>query len=83
MVLPDDPSIVITPNDYPALNSKSGENIITASGLTLLGSDDKAGVTAIMEAAIYLKITLKSNTAQYEYFLHLMKKLEKAWLTSI
>ncbi|MGB5024664.1 MAG: peptidase T, partial [Saprospiraceae bacterium] len=55
MVLPDDPSIVITPNDYPALNSKSGENIITASGLTLLGSDDKAGVTAIMEAAIYLK----------------------------
>jgi tripeptide aminopeptidase len=55
MVLPDDPSIVISPNDYPALNSKSGENIITASGLTLLGSDDKAGVTAIMEAAIYLK----------------------------
>lgn len=55
IVLPDDPSIVITPNDYPLLNSKTGENIITASGLTLLGSDDKAGVTAIMEAALYLK----------------------------
>ncbi len=55
LVLPDDLSIVISPEAYPALKNKFGENIITASGLTLLGADDKAGVTAIMEAAIYLK----------------------------
>lgn len=55
LVLPDDLSIVISPESYPALKNKFGENIITASGLTLLGADDKAGVTAIMEAAIYLK----------------------------
>ena len=55
LILPDDPLIVITPNEFPELKSKTGENIITASGLTLLGADDKAGVTAIMEALLYLK----------------------------
>ncbi|MBK8244578.1 MAG: peptidase T [Saprospiraceae bacterium] len=55
IVLPDDPSIIISTSDFPILNTKLGEDIITASGLTLLGADDKAGVCAIMEAAIYLK----------------------------
>ncbi len=53
--LPDDPSICITNIEFPELKEKSGENIITASGQTLLGADDKAGVAAIMEAIIYLK----------------------------
>ncbi len=54
IVLPDDPNIIISPADFPELLQKKGEDIITASGLTLLGADDKAGVAAIMEAALYL-----------------------------
>lgn len=55
IVLPDDSEIVISPREFPELLKKRNEDIITASGLTLLGADDKAGVTAIMEAALFLK----------------------------
>lgn len=51
IVLPDDNSIVISKNDFPYLNKLVGHDIITASGTTLLGSDDKAGVAEIMDAA--------------------------------
>lgn len=54
IILPDDPDIAISPKEFPELLQKKGEDIITASGLTLLGADDKAGVAAIMEAALYL-----------------------------
>lgn len=54
IVLPDDPTVVISPEEFPVLYSKIGEDIITASGLTLLGSDDKSGVCAIMEAALFI-----------------------------
>jgi tripeptide aminopeptidase len=54
LVLPDDPSIVIKPSEDPLLGSKRGHDIITASGKTLLGSDDKAGVAEIVAAAEYL-----------------------------
>jgi tripeptide aminopeptidase len=54
IVLPDDPSIVITTNEHPYLKKRIGEDIITASGKTLLGADDKAGVAVIMDAANYL-----------------------------
>lgn len=49
MVLPDDPSQVITTAEHPYLLEKMGEDIITASGTTLLGADDKAGVAIIMD----------------------------------
>ncbi|MBK9272216.1 MAG: peptidase T [Saprospiraceae bacterium] len=52
--LPDDPEITISSEDFPQLATKIGEDIITASGQTLLGADDKAGVCAIMEAALYI-----------------------------
>lgn len=55
LVLPDDPTVVISPADFPDLKQKIGLDLITASGHTLLGADDKAGVTAIMEAALFLK----------------------------
>jgi tripeptide aminopeptidase len=55
LVLPDDSTVVISPADFPDLNQKIGLDLITASGHTLLGADDKAGVTAIMEAALFLK----------------------------
>ncbi|PHI18557.1 peptidase T [Lewinellaceae bacterium SD302] len=54
LVLPDDPSIVIRQSDHPDLEEQHGHDVITASGTTLLGADDKAGVTAIMAAAEYL-----------------------------
>lgn len=54
IVLPDDPTQIISTKDYPYLENHIGHDIITASGLTLLGSDDKAGVAIIMELANYL-----------------------------
>jgi tripeptide aminopeptidase len=54
LVLPDDPSMVLREADNPELAEQRGNDIITASGLTLLGSDDKSGVAEIMAAAEYL-----------------------------
>lgn len=51
LVLPDDPSVVIRMNEHPDLKDQIGNDIITASGTTLLGADNKAGVAAIMSAA--------------------------------
>ena len=51
IVLPDDPKQVLRKLDFPYLEKLSGHDIITASGTTLLGSDDKAGVAEIMDAA--------------------------------
>ncbi|MBS1761183.1 MAG: peptidase T [Bacteroidetes bacterium] len=54
IVLPDDTTQVIRMNEYPYLKTQMGNDIITASGTTLLGSDDKAGVAEIMDLANYL-----------------------------
>lgn len=54
LILPDDPSIVISELDHPDLKAQHGNDIITASGTTLLGADNKSGVAAIMDAAAYL-----------------------------
>jgi len=54
LVLPDDPTAVLRAADNPALAACLGDDIVTASGSTLLGADDKAGVAAIMAAAEYL-----------------------------
>jgi tripeptide aminopeptidase len=48
IVLPADPSQVITVAQHPVLETMIGDDIITTDGTTLLGSDDKAGVAAIM-----------------------------------
>ncbi len=55
--LPDDTSQVVGPSKYPELQNKIGHDIITASGKTLLGSDDKSGVAVIMDVAYQLKHT--------------------------
>lgn len=52
--LPDDPAQIISPKEHTYLLEKKGEDIITASGTTLLGADDKAGVAVIMDLAAYL-----------------------------
>jgi tripeptide aminopeptidase len=54
IVLPDDPTVVVSPNEHPYLKERVGDDIITASGTTLLGADDKAGVAIIMDLAHYL-----------------------------
>ena len=54
LVLPDDPSIVLRAEKEPHLREQIGNDIITASGPTLLGADNKAGVAEIMGAAAYL-----------------------------
>jgi tripeptide aminopeptidase len=54
IVLPDDPDQVITVREHPYLQKKIGEDLITASGKTLLGADDKAGLAIIVDFAKYL-----------------------------
>ncbi|GAB3983282.1 peptidase T [Spirosoma terrae] len=49
--LPDDRAQVIRVSDHPDLSQQIGNDIITASGTTLLGADNKAGVAEIMDAA--------------------------------
>jgi len=54
IILPDDRSQVIRTEDHPYLKERIGDDIITASGTTLLGADDKAGIAVIMDAAVFL-----------------------------
>ena len=54
IVLPDDPTKVLSPDKIPLLKQKIGEDLVTASGTTLLGADDKAGVAIVMAAVRHL-----------------------------
>ncbi|HTJ61829.1 MAG TPA: peptidase T [Candidatus Saccharimonadales bacterium] len=54
IVLPDHPSAVLSPKEDADLAGKRGEDIVTASGDTLLGADDKAGVAVVMAAVEHL-----------------------------
>ena len=54
ITLPDDTTQIITVEKHPYLKEKIGDDIVTASGLTLLGADDKSGIAIIMSFAEYL-----------------------------
>jgi len=54
IILPDDSSQIITVVEHPYLSERIGDDLITASGTTLLGADDKAGIAVIMDMAHYL-----------------------------
>jgi len=54
LILPDDHNIVLKMSDHADLKHQIGNDIITASGTTLLGADNKAGLAEIMEAANFL-----------------------------
>ena len=54
LALPDDPTAVLRVADMPYLGDCLGHDIVTASGTTLLGADNKSGVAAIMTAAEWL-----------------------------
>ena len=47
-------NIVLSPNEFSILSEKVGKTIITSDGTTLLGADDKAGITEIIEALKYI-----------------------------
>ena len=53
IVLPDDKTQVLRMSDSPYLKNHINSGVITTSGTTLLGADDKSGVAAIMEAALF------------------------------
>lgn len=59
IVLPADPSIIIREQENPSLQNCIGHTLVTTDGTTLLGSDDKSGITAIMMLAEEL---MKDNT---------------------
>jgi len=54
ITFPDAPELILSPAQSPYLAGKVGDDIITASGTTLLGADDKAGIAIIMTAARHL-----------------------------
>lgn len=54
LVLPDDPTAVLRISEIPALADQIGYDIVTASGTTLLGADNKCGVAEIVTAAEFL-----------------------------
>ncbi|MBB6499676.1 peptidase T [Pedobacter cryoconitis] len=54
LVLPDDHTVVLRMSEHRDLKDQIGNDIITASGTTLLGADNKAGLAEIMEAAAFL-----------------------------
>ena len=54
LILPGDPTMVLRAREIPALAERAGDDIVTASGTTLLGADNKAGVAEIVTAVEYL-----------------------------
>lgn len=54
IILPDDANAVIRMAEHPDLKDQMGNDIVTASGTTLLGADNKAGIAEIMDAAHHL-----------------------------
>ena len=55
IILPKDSTQIISPEKNPLLNEMHDDDIITADGSTLLGSDDKAGCAEIMTLADILQ----------------------------
>ena len=55
IVLNEAENIVLSPRMFPEMEQYIGQDLIVTDGTTLLGADDKAGVTAIISAVAYLK----------------------------
>lgn len=55
IILNSEENIILSPNDFGHLKNYIGKDLIVTDGTTLLGADDKAGITEIIEAVKYLK----------------------------
>lgn len=55
IVLNKEKNIILSPEYFEDLHQYKGQTLITTDGTTLLGADDKAGITEIMEAMKYLQ----------------------------
>ncbi len=62
LTYPDDETLTLSPKECPYLLDYIGDDIITASGISLLGADDKAGIAEIMTA---LEILINSDDIQH------------------
>ena len=82
ITFPDDPSLVLSPDGDDYLASKVGHDLITASGTTLLGADDKAGISIIMTAARHLLENRRSSMARFVLRSRRTKKLDAGWLSN-
>lgn len=58
IVLNKDKNIVLSPEDFPALDDVVGLDLMVTDGTTLLGADDKAGIAIIMDT---LKTVIEKN----------------------
>lgn len=54
IVVNKEKNIVLSPNEFEILSDKIGKTIITSDGTTLLGADNKAGITEIIEALKFI-----------------------------
>lgn len=54
IVLNEENKIILSPKDFPELKNYIGKTLITTDGTTLLGADDKAGISEIMAAVEYI-----------------------------
>lgn len=54
IVVSKEQNIILSPKEFNTLEDKIGKTIITSDGTTLLGADDKAGITEIIEALKYI-----------------------------
>ena len=61
---PDNEYLILSPKEFSYLSEKIGHDIITASGKTLLGADDKAGIAIIMTAVNFLISNQNENHSE-------------------
>jgi tripeptide aminopeptidase len=54
VILSKELNLTLSPKDFPEMKQYAGQTLIVTDGTTLLGADDKAGVTEIMAAVEYL-----------------------------
>ena len=73
LALPGDPQQVIRVAENPALEALHGATLITTDGTTLLGSDDKAGLAVIVEAAAYLTEHRRDPPRSDSNFVHVRR----------
>lgn len=54
IILNKELGVILSPKEFPSLSNYIGHTLITTDGTTLLGADDKSGITEIMTAMVYL-----------------------------